>query len=329
MKQKNFLLLVLKRLLYAIAVLVIMVCFVFILLRVAPGDPTSRFVSPQLNPELAHKIKESFGLNKTIFQQFIQFAINVFSGNFGISYNFRLPVTDVLARHLPFTIIFALICFIFQNSTGYFLALISIRKVNGFIDKSLGRTSLVLYALPSFFTGVFLIYVFSEKLKLLPASGLSSFGFESMSLREQAEDYIIHMILPVITLSLGGIAVFYKYLRDNLEEILNKQFVLNLRSYGLTEREIIKKHVIPNALSPLISAAGVELGVLFSGALITEVIFGLPGMGSLTVNSILTRDYPVVIGCVFISGLLVIISNLLADLLKAMIDKPTFREQLN
>jgi peptide/nickel transport system permease protein len=124
-------------------------------------------------------------------------------------------------------------------------------------------------------------------------------------------------------------AVFYKYLRDNLDEILNKQFVITLKGYGLTDSEIIKKHVIPNALSPLISVAGVELGVLLGGALITEVIFGLPGMGSLTVNAILNRDYPLVVGCTFISGLLIIISNLLADLLKACIDKRTFRELLN
>jgi peptide/nickel transport system permease protein len=329
MMQKKFLLLVLKRLLYAVAVLIMMVCFVFILLRIAPGDPTLKFVSPQLSPELAHRIKESFGLNKSVPEQFIQFAANIFSGNFGVSYNFRLPVTEVLKNHLPFTIVFALTCFIFQIGIGYLLSLLSIKKVNGLIDKTLGRTSIVLYALPSFFTGVFLIYIFSEKLKLLPASGLSSFGSDTMPFLEKAGDYILHMILPVITLSLGGIAVFYKYLRDNLDEVLNKQFVLTLKSYGMTDKEIIKKHVIPNALSPLISVAGVELGILFSGALITEVIFGLPGMGSLTVNAILSRDYPLVIGCVFISGLLIIISNLLADLLKARIDKRTFGEQLN
>jgi len=329
MKQEKFLLLVLKRGLYALAVLVMMVCFVFILLRIAPGDPTLRFVSPQLSPELAQRIRESFGLNKSLPEQFIQFAANIFSGNFGVSYNFRLPVTEVLRAHIPFTIIFALTCFVIQLGSGYFLALLSIKKPNGFIDKTLGRTSLVFYALPSFFTGVFLILIFSEKLKLLPASGMSSFGAESMPFAERAGDYILHMILPVVTLSLGGMAVFYKYLRDNLDEILNKQFVITLKGYGLTDREIIKKHVIPNALSPLISVAGVELGVLFSGALITEVIFGLPGMGSLTVNAILTRDYPLVVGCTFISGLLIIISNLLADLLKACIDKRTFRELLN
>ena len=119
--------------------------------------------------------------------------------------------------------------------------------MNGFIDRLLGRTSLVLYAIPSFVFGVFLIYIFSEKLKLLPASGLMSDGAESLSGGEKVTDYILHLILPVITLSLGGIAVFYKYLRDNLDEMFNKPFVLNLYTYGLSKKEITKKACYPGS----------------------------------------------------------------------------------
>ncbi len=298
-----------------------MVCFIFILLRISPGDPSLKFVSPELSPALAQKIKESFGLDKPIFTQFVQFISNIFSGNFGVSYDFRKPVVQVIKNYLLFTVTFSLISFIIQLTVSYFLALLSIKKMNGFIDRLLGRTSLVLYAIPSFVIGVFLILIFSEKLKLLPASGLMSADAESLSGGAKLADYVLHLILPVITLSLGGIAVFYKYLRDNLDDVFNKPFVLNLYAYGLSKKEITKKHVIPGAVSPLISIAGVELGVLFSGALITEVIFGLPGMGRLTVNAILSCDYPLVIGCTFISGILIIISNFLADLLKAKLDK--------
>jgi peptide/nickel transport system permease protein len=329
MPQRRIPLLVMKRLFSSILVLFFMVCFIFILLRISPGDPSLKFVSPELNPALAQKIKESFGLNKSVFTQFVQFISNAFSGNFGVSYDFRKPVVEVIKNYLLFTVIFSLICFIIQLTVSYFLALLSIKKMNGFIDKLLGRTSLVLYAIPSFVVGVFLILIFSEKLKLLPASGLMSAGAESLSGGEKITDYLLHLILPVITLSLGGIAVFYKYLRDNLDEVFNKPFVLNLYGYGLSKKEITKKHVIPGAISPLISIAGVELGILFSGALITEVIFGLPGMGRLTVNAILLRDYPLVVGCTFISGVLIIISNFLADLIKAKIDKRSISGMLN
>jgi len=164
---------------------------------------------------------------------------------------------------------------------------------------------------------------------MFPSSGLSSFDSDSMSFAGRAADYLRHLILPLITLSLGGMAVYYKYLRDNLEETLNKTFVLNLRAHGFSEKEIVRKHVIPNSIGPLISVAGVELGILFSGALITEVIFGLPGMGRLTINAILARDYPLVTGCTFTAGVLVIISNLAADLVKAKIDKRLLKGIMN
>jgi ABC-type dipeptide/oligopeptide/nickel transport systems, permease components len=306
-----------------------MVCFIFILLRISPGDPSLKFVSPELSPNLAQKVKESFGLNKTVFEQFVQFISNIFSGNFGVSYDFRKPVVEVMKNYLLFTVTFSLISFIIQLTVSYFLALLSIKKMNGFIDRLLGKTSLVLYAIPSFVIGVFLIFIFSEKLKLLPASGLISYGAESLSGGEKFTGYVLHLILPLITLSLGGIAVFYKYLRDNLDEVFNKPFVLNLYGYGLSKKEITRKHVIPGAISPLISVAGVELGILFSGALITEVIFGLPGMGRLTVNAILSRDYPLVVGCTFVSGVLIIVSNFLADMLKAKLDKRLVSGMLN
>jgi peptide/nickel transport system permease protein len=306
-----------------------MVCFIFILLRISPGDPSLKFVSPELSPNLAQKVKESFGLNKTVFEQFVQFISNIFSGNFGVSYDFRKPVVEVMKNYLLFTVTFSLISFIIQLTVSYFLALLSIKKTNGFIDRLLGKTSLVLYAIPSFVIGVFLIFIFSEKLKLLPASGLISYGTESLSGGEKFTGYVLHLILPLITLSLGGIAVFYKYLRDNLDEVFNKPFVLNLYGYGLSKKEITRKHVIPGAISPLISVAGVELGVLFSGALITEVIFGLPGMGRLTVNAILSRDYPLVVGCTFVSGVLIIVSNFLADMMKAKLDKRLVSGMLN
>jgi peptide/nickel transport system permease protein len=329
MHQRKILLLVLKRLFSSLLVLFLMVCFIFILLRISPGDPSLKFVSPELSPNLAQKVKESFGLNKTVFEQFVQFISSVFSGNFGVSYDFRKPVVDVMKNYLLFTVTFSLISFIIQLTVSYFLALLSIKKMNGFIDRLLGKTSLVLYAIPSFVIGVFLIFIFSEKLKLLPASGLISYGAESLSFGEKFTGYVLHLILPLITLSLGGIAVFYKYLRDNLDEVFNKPFVLNLYGYGLSKKEITRKHVIPGAISPLISVAGVELGILFSGALITEVIFGLPGMGRLTVNAILSRDYPLVVGCTFVSGVLIIVSNFLADMLKAKLDKRLVSGMLN
>ena len=306
-----------------------MITFLFFLLRISPGDPSQKFLSPDLSPKLATLVKESFNLNAPLISQYETFLLNLCKGDFGISYTYRIPVVEVIKQFLPFTIIFSLISFSVQISAGFLLAFISVKKINGFADKTISRLSLMIYALPSFVIGVSLIFIFSGWLNLFPSSGLTSFDSDSYSFFQKLLNYGSHLILPVITLSLGGIAVYYKYLRDNLEEVYNKPFVENLRAHGFDEKYINRKHVIPNAVNPLISVAGVELGLLFGGALITEVIFALPGMGRLTVNAILSRDYPLVTGCTFVAGVLVIITNLAADMLKAKLDKRVVKGILN
>ncbi len=319
----------LKRVVSSLIVLFLLITFIFILLRISPGDPTDKFISPKLSPHLLAHVRDSFNLNSTIWDQYESFVVNLCKGDFGISYNYRMPVFTVVLEYLRFTLIFSIISFAIQIGFGFLLAIISVQKINGTVDRIFSRLSLVIYAVPSFVIGVFLIYLFSVSLKILPSSGLSSFDSADYSFLQSFFDYAKHMVLPLMTLSLGGIAVFYKYLRDNLEETYNKPFVLNFRANGVDERTILLKHIIPNAIGPLIAVAGVELGLLFGGALITEVIFALPGMGRLTINAILSRDYPLVVGCTFVSGVLVILSNLAADLLKAKIDKRLVKRILN
>ena len=318
-----------KRISTSLVVLFLLITFIFFLLRISPGDPTQKFISPQLNPKLVEKIRDSFDLNSSFIEQYKSFILNLAKGDLGISYNYRQPVISVIEEYLPFTLVFASVSFIIQILLGFLLALITIRKRNGKLDRTISKTSLAVYATPSFVIGVILIFLFSEKLHMFPSSGLRSMDSGSFSMFQSFADYLNHLVLPIITLSLPGIAVFYKYLRDNLEDVYNKQFVMNLRSLGFTEKEIARKHVIPNAINPLISVAGIELGILFSGALITEVIFALPGMGRLTINAILSRDYSLVTGCSLAAGFLIILSNLAADIIRASLDKRLIRGSLN
>ena len=159
-----------------------------------------------------------------------------------------------------------------------------------------------------------------------PAPALDSSEFSFLA---RLIDYAYHLTLPIIALSLIEIAIFYKYLRDNLEDVYNKLFVLNLRANGVSEKNILLKHIIPNAINPLITIAGIELGILLGGTLIIEVVFGLPGMGRLTIEAIFERDYPLVIGCSLVISFLIIFSNLLADIIKAFLDKRLLAGSLN
>jgi peptide/nickel transport system permease protein len=311
----------LKRLLSSLVVLFLLVSFIFFLVRLAPGDPTQKYISPQLSPELAQQISESFNLNEPGYVQYFSFVKNIFTGDFGVSYNYRQPVLYVIKDYFLFTLLFSSISLIIQLMVSYLLVKLALRKAGGVLDKALSEYSLVLFATPSFVLGLILVYIFSVQLDLFPTSGIKSIYHDDLSFLGKLNDYFIHMILPLATLSLAGIAVFYRYLRDSMEDILSQSFITNLRSVGYTEKLIFNRHILPNAIRPLISVAGIEFGILLGGALITEVIFSLPGMGRLTVAAIFNRDFPLIIGCSFAASLMMIVSNFIADLIKIKIDK--------
>ena len=317
------------RFLSSLLTLFLLVSFLFFIIRLAPGDPTDKYVSAKLGSELSEKIAEKFSLNQPVADQYFAFVSNIFKGDLGVSYNYRLPVFDVIWEYFSFTLIFASISFILQLSLSIWFAIRVVRKQNKWLEKFTSNFSLFVYSIPAFVLGVTLIYVFSVYLELFPISGLTSLDHDGLSFFPRIFDLLHHLILPLMTLSAGGVALFYKYAKESLDEIKNQTFVVNLRASGLDENIILKKHILPNAIRPLISVAGVELGIILGGTLITEVIFSLPGMGRLAIDSILSRDYPLVIGCVFTAGAVMIIANFLADLVKLKIDKRMIKGILN
>jgi peptide/nickel transport system permease protein len=301
----------------------------FVIVRLSPGDPTQKYLSPEFSPELKIKIAGEFDLNRPVIEQYGSFIVNIFKGDLGISYNFRQPVLSVIWQFFSFTLVFASISFIIQLIISYMLALRSVRNAGSIFDKVLNKISIIVYATPAFVLGVFLIFLLSVNIDLFPSSGLKSLDNDSFSFIGKILDYLKHLALPLITLSSAGIAVFYKYLRENIEDVYGQNFILHLKASGYADKVILRKHVIPNAVRPLISIAGIELGMLLGGALITEVIFGLPGMGRLMMDSIFSRDYPLVIGCALVAGFMMIFSNFIADLIKIKIDKRMIKGLMN
>jgi len=313
--------LLIKRIISSLFITFLIITFVFFLIRISPGDPSQKFVSPSLSPGLAEQVKDNLKLNEPLHLQYFGFLKSALQGDLGISYNYRRDVVSVIMDYLPFTILFIGVSFVIQICVSIFLAVKAVKKVNGILDKTLSSLTLFFYAAPVFVTGIFLLLIFSEMLNLFPSSGLKSYDFENLNFFEKIIDYANHLILPVITLSLAEVALFYKYLRDNLEDVYNKLFVLNLKAAGVSAKTILYRHVIPNAINPLITIAGIELGIMLGGTLIIEVVFGLPGMGRLTIDAILSRDYPLVIGCSLTAAVLIIAANLAADIIKVKFDK--------
>ena len=224
---------------------------------------------------------------------------------------------------------FSILSIFIQILFSFSIALFVSRRKNKLLNRGISNLSLFVYSIPSFVLGVILIYLFSVVLNVSPISGLKSLDHDQFSFIGKILDKFWHLILPLITLSAAGTAMFYKYIKEGMDKVLHQTYVLNLTASGLREKEILKKHVIPNAVSPLISVAGIELGVLLGGALITEVIFSLPGMGRLTVDSIFSRDYPLIIGCVLTAGIVMILANFLADIIKIKLDKRLLKGLLN
>ena len=318
-----------KRLATSVFVLFLTVSFVFVLIRIAPGDPSQKFISPNLSPKLVEKIKSSFQLDKQVHEQYLSFIQNAATGNLGISYTHHRPVDEVILEVLPFTIFYSLSAFALQFLFGLMLAAFAFRNRQKSSDKFLSHGSMILYAVPSFVSGLVFVYIFSVQLNVFPSSGIKTIGTLEQNFFLLLFDYAKHLFLPVLVLSLTGLPVYYKYFRENFEENQHKLFTTYLRANGISERKILLRHLIPNSLNSIIAYAGVDLGILFSGALITEVIFSLPGMGRLTVNAILGHDYPLVIGCTLTAGILIIVTSLAADLIRLKVDKRLVKGLLN
>ncbi|MBM4175919.1 MAG: ABC transporter permease [Ignavibacteria bacterium] len=310
----------LRRIFASAVMLIALITIVFFLVRLVPGDPTHQYYSPKLGSELADRVKVQFGLDQPVHVQFLKWFGNLAAGDLGYSISFRKPVIDVILTALPVTLTLAVLALIFQMFLGILFGTLAGANPNSKLDNTINIGSLVIYCAPSFLIGLFLIYFGSVKLGLFPTSHLHSTEYEDFSAVNQFLDFLHHIFLPVLTLTITSAAFTTRFVRESLSNVLSQPFITALRSTGMGERKLVLSHALPNSLLPLITLLGIEIGSLLSGALITETIFSLPGLGRLTVDAIFSRDYPLVIGCTLISGFLVITGNFIADMLHAKLD---------
>jgi peptide/nickel transport system permease protein len=281
------------------------VTLVFFFLHMIPGDPVEVMLGETAQQADKEQLREELGLNLPVHMQYGRFITGVFQGDLGDSYFYRRPVTQVIAERAPATVELALAAFLVAGLIAIPLGIVAALREGTTVDNASVLFSLLGISMPNFWLGPLLIILFSIKLGWFPVSGRGGFG---------------SLVLPAITLGTALAAILSRMTRASLLERLGEDYLTVARAKGLPEWKVILKHALRNALIPVITVMGLQFGALLSGAIITENVFSWPGIGTLLINAIEARDYPLVQGCILFITLSYVLVNLLTDLLYGCVD---------
>ncbi len=304
-----------RRTLLAIPLLIMISIISFTIINMAPGDVTSMFINPDSDPADIAALRAHFGLDKPLLVRYFIWLGRVLTGDLGTSMWVGRPVLDMIMERLPNTLILAGVSMLLSFAVAIPFGIISATKRYSIFDYTSTTFAFVGLSLPNFWFGLMLILLFSLKLGWLPSGGMRA-NFDEFELI----DRLRHLILPAIVLATGTMASKTRYMRSSMLEVIRQDYIRTARSKGLSERVVIYKHALKNALLPIITLFGLLLPSLVSGAVITESIFSWPGIGRLVVEAIWTRDYPVIMGVNMMGAIMVIIGSLIADIGYALAD---------
>jgi peptide/nickel transport system permease protein len=293
----------------------------FVLIHIAPGDPFSAVMdNPNVSEAVRQTLRAQYGLDKPLTEQFVRYIGAVAKGDLGWSFSHDRPVLEVLGSALPNTLLLMVIALVGSFALGILVALIQVAKRGSATDHALSGLTLLLFSMPDFWLAILTFLAFTYWIPLFPVGGTVDLMHEYMGLGARIIDRLRHLVLPALTLTVlaaGGVA---RYQRAALLDVLPADYIRTARLKGLTERQILRRHALRNALLPIISLIGLSFPALLTGAFFIEKIFAFPGMGLAVVNAIPGRDYPLVVGGVIIGSIMVTLGSLLADLLYAWAD---------
>lgn len=297
-------------------VLLVLVSLIgFLVLNLAPGGPLSQYaLTPGMTKEALDRIAEQMGLNRPLPVQYVDWLWKLVQGDWGKSFRDGRPVLEVIGSHLFATLLLMGASTLLAVVIGGWIGIRSAIRQGSTFDYMMTIVSFVALSIPTFWIGLVSIFVFSLWLGWLPAGNMYTVGDGSVT------DILIHLIMPAGVLALVNVAIWARYMRAATLEVINQDFVRTAQAKGLPPRRILMKHIVGNALLPMITLAGLQLPTLLGGALVTETVFTWPGMGRLFLDSLGYNDYPVVMGLLMFSAILVLVGNLLADLLVAFVD---------
>ncbi|VVD93469.1 peptide ABC transporter [Pandoraea iniqua] len=302
-----------KRISMSVPTVFIVTLLVFGMIRAIPGDPATLMLGDLNDPALLAQLRHSLGLDEPWPAQYLHWIEHLLRGDLGMSIARHRPVSALIAEAFPVTAKIVLgatfVACLFAIPAGLFAAW----RQNRRSDLAIVMTTVLLVSIPSFWSGILLIWIFGVKLHWLPTFGYQTFAQAGWgSLR--------YLVLPVIAIALGEIAVVTRMIRASSIDVLRLEYIAHARAKGLSERRVLVRHTLPNAFGPTLTVIGLVVGHLLAGGAVIETVFTLPGMGRLLVESIYARDYPVVQGCLLVIALIYVVINLVVDLLYPLFD---------
>lgn len=322
-----------QRLAGTIPVLLLISLLVFVLIHAAPGDPTLMLLGEETNAAEIAKAKERWGLDRPLYIQYFKFIESAAAGEFGKSFKYGEPVTRVIRTRLPATIELALFAIVIATLLAIPIGVWAGARPNSWLD-NLGTTfGLFGISMPSFWLGIMLILLLAGVLNILPTSGRSTYGVAGPEITgfylldsvlekngPAVWDALKHIFMPALALGVNMLGILMRVTRSAVLEVMNEEYVVTARAKGLAEKNVVWRHVTSNALIPVITVVGLELGTLLSGSIIVETVFAWPGSGSLLITALNARDYPLVTGLVMTYTAAFVLINLIIDGLYAIID---------
>lgn len=305
-----------RRLVQAIPLLLGISIISFFAMRMMPGGPMAGYLmNPRVTPADVARLEEAWGLDQPLMTQYIKWLSSMLAGDWGWSYRTGLPVLEMIMQRLPQTLQLMVTSYVLAAIVAIPLGIFSAVYRYSIFDYCATVFAFMGVAIPSFWFAVMMQLVFSVRLGWLPSAGMATIGLEYSLV-----DRLSHMIMPIFVLALINMASWSRYMRSSMLEVVGQDYVRTAMAKGLSHRAVIYKHALKNALIPVATIMGLDLPVFFGGAALTETIFAWPGMGQLFVDSVFSRDYPILMGVLMLTAVLVVLGNLLADLTYGLLD---------
>jgi len=292
----------------------------FFLFHMLPGDPTHALLPPRVPHDIAEKMKATFGLDKPLLEQYFISLGTALSGDLGYSWFFKKPVLDIILSRLQYTLLLVGTGTFVTMAVGVKLGIIAGTNRGKTKDITIVGTSLAFYAMPAFWLGMILLMTLAGDLDLFPLHGFRSYTGTSQTFVEEIADRLWHMVLPVLTFVLITLSEFVLMMRNALIDVLTEDYITTARATGLTPNVIVRKHAVPNALIPTVATFAMYIGWAVTGAIMIEIVFSWPGVGSLTWQALTQRDFPVLQGVFLIVAVTMLVANLVADIVYTYID---------